>query len=98
MRMIRPMGAVTPNREKLEIAYKSDEWHAEPKMDGSRYIAQIIDGKVFLTSRRESVKGGMVYHTDCGHDWVFSRDTFESSDFETCPFKGCGKKIEVSDD
>jgi ATP-dependent DNA ligase len=63
MRMVRPMGAVTPTKEKLEKAYASSDWHAEPKMDGSRYIAQIIDGKVFLTSRRESVKGGMVDKT-----------------------------------
>ena len=61
---IRPMGAKSVKAEKLEAAYRDPSWIAEPKMDGSRYIAQVVDGEVRLTSRRESVKGGMVEKTE----------------------------------
>lgn len=37
------------------------------------------------------------YHTSCGKAWQFSDDRKGIGDFDTCPFKGCGKRIEVKE-
>ncbi len=60
MRDIKPQGAVAiKDKEKLEKLYNDPNWIAERKYDGSRYILQILPEGIFLTSRRESVNGGM---------------------------------------
>ena len=38
------------------------------------------------------------YHTSCGQAWQFSDDRKGIGDFHTCPFKGCGKRIEVKEE
>jgi hypothetical protein len=38
------------------------------------------------------------YHTSCGKAWQFSDDRKGIGDFHTCPFKGCGKRIEVKEE
>ena len=63
MRQIKPMGAVSVKEDKLRECYESDNYIGEKKYDGSRYIAQKCEGKVYLTSRTESVKGGQVDKT-----------------------------------
>lgn len=59
MRIIRPMMADSVSSEELDAFWESDNYIAEEKFDGSRYILQINKDKVVLTSRRESVNGGM---------------------------------------
>jgi len=59
MRKVFPMMADSCDKSKLDAYFTSDAYVAEEKFDGSRYILQITDGKVYLTSRRESVNGGM---------------------------------------
>lgn len=63
MKQIIPMGACSTTREKIEKFYRSENYIAEKKYDGSRYIIQKDMDGIFLTSRRESVKGGMVDKT-----------------------------------
>jgi ATP-dependent DNA ligase len=53
---IKPMLASKGNDEKIAEAMESDSWVAEPKLDGSRYIASFRDDAVHFTSRRTSVK------------------------------------------
>lgn len=56
---VKPMGALAIPTDKYAEIMSSSDYIAEPKFDGSRYILHF--GKsVRLTSRRESVKGGMV--------------------------------------
>lgn len=53
---VKPMLASKGNDEKITEAMESDSWLAEPKLDGSRYIASFTDNGVRFTSRRTSVK------------------------------------------
>ena len=55
---INPMLAGKVSEEKLELLWEDDNWVAEEKFDGSRYIMQIREGGNILTSRRNSVKTG----------------------------------------
>lgn len=65
MRDIKPQGACSVTKEKIEAAYKNPDYVAEKKFDGSRYTIQIeFNGQIYLQSRSESVKGGMCDKTD----------------------------------
>ena len=44
--------------EDLEYYFNSEDYIAEPKYDGARYVMQIADKDIYLTSRRVSLKGG----------------------------------------
>lgn len=54
--VIKPMLASQGTDEKIKEAMESDAWVAEPKLDGSRYIATFRDDGVHFTSRRTSVR------------------------------------------
>jgi DNA ligase-1 len=61
---IRPMGAKAlpkgdKGKQKLAELYANSRYVAEKKFDGSRYVLQNDKGNIILTSRRESVRGGM---------------------------------------
>lgn len=64
MRKIHPMGARSCDQQKIDELYEDPNYIAEKKFDGSRYILSIINHKAFLTSRCESVHGGMCNKTD----------------------------------
>lgn len=55
---ISPMLADKVSDEKLELLWENDNWIAEEKFDGSRYVMQILETGNVLTSRRNSVKTG----------------------------------------
>lgn len=57
---IHPMGAVAVKGEKLETLYKDDNYIAQEKFDGSRYVFQVRTEGCMFSSRTESVKGGQV--------------------------------------
>jgi ATP-dependent DNA ligase len=64
MQDIKPMGALGLPKgqkgiDKLESLYKDSNYVSEPKYDGSRYLLNKSLEGIFLTSRRESVNGGM---------------------------------------
>jgi|GEM_PF-7114547 len=63
MKQIRPMSANATPKNKLEELYLDPNYIGERKFDGSRYALQIADDGIFFTSRKESVKGGMVDKT-----------------------------------
>lgn len=54
--VIKPMLASKASQEKIDEALDSDHWVAEPKLDGSRYIASFNEEATNFTSRRTSVK------------------------------------------
>jgi len=56
MRVIYPMCA---DAGKLTEAWESDQFIAEEKFDGSRYLTHIENGVIRLTSRQKSVKTGL---------------------------------------
>lgn len=56
--VIKPMLASKASSEKIEELLDSDQWVAEPKLDGSRYIAAFNPEATNFTSRRTSVKTG----------------------------------------
>jgi DNA ligase-1 len=59
------MGANAVPKDKLEQLYNDPNYIAERKFDGSRYCLQTgYNGGIIFTSRRESVKGGMVNKAD----------------------------------
>jgi len=60
---IHPMGALGCDQQKIEELYNDNNYVAEKKFDGSRYVLSFINKKATLTSRCESVKGGMVDKT-----------------------------------
>ena len=64
MKQIKPMGCKAIKKEKIEEILNDSNYVAEKKYDGSRYVIQITLEGIFLTSRRESTKGGMVDKTD----------------------------------
>jgi len=56
--MIKPMLAAKTNQEQIQNAMKSDDWVAELKLDGARYVANFTETGIHFTSRRTSVKDG----------------------------------------
>jgi len=63
MKQIHPMGAIALKKEKQEQYLNDPDYIGEKKFDGSRYVVQVTAEGTFLTSRRESVQGGMVDKT-----------------------------------
>jgi ATP-dependent DNA ligase len=63
MRQIHPMGAIALKKEKWNQYLDDPNYVGEKKFDGSRYASQVEVVGTFLTSRRESVQGGMVDKT-----------------------------------
>lgn len=60
VQQIKPQGANALAKDKWEKYFNDPNYIAEKKFDGSRYILQtFVNANPTLTSRRESVKGGM---------------------------------------
>ena len=57
------MGGTALPQSKFNQYFNDSRYIGEKKFDGSRYILQVAEDGIFLTSRRESVKGGMVDKT-----------------------------------
>lgn len=57
------MGGTALPQSKFNQYFNDSKYIGEKKFDGSRYILQVAEDGIFLTSRRESVKGGMVDKT-----------------------------------
>jgi hypothetical protein len=69
---------------------------------GERRLLEACELESFLTSLASercvwAWDNDGFYHTSCGKAWQFSDDRKGIGDFHTCPFKGCGKRIEVKE-
>jgi ATP-dependent DNA ligase len=59
MKVIKPMMAAKSTEVEIANALISEDWVAEEKFDGSRYVCFFMKDRLYFTSRRISVKTGL---------------------------------------